>query len=159
MTDSRTAYQRMVDALVLQNVPRDRAEARARELCSDAPAIVTKDPSIAEKAEQKKVMEIFIERGFKCRSTSQSRPSKVTIGIPDLIVSHKTRPIWFWFETKRQVGGVVSEAQAEFAAECQRAGVLWFTGDRFEAQRVADDLIARDDELQAERDAESRIGR
>lgn len=97
------------------------------------PKAIERDKRIREKAEQEAVTKLFRRHGFTVRSTSQARPSKIAIGFPDLFVTHRSRPLAFFWETKRQVGGVVSEAQQEFADDCARCGVRWYTGDRYHA--------------------------
>lgn len=135
------SYQEMVDGLVAQRVPRDQAEARARELCgTPAPDPATlaqahRDAAALEKTEQVEVRKRFVACGFGVYNLSQARAAKQTPGLPDLWLVHRALPIALWWETKRQVGGVHSPAQRGFAAECDRCGVNHGTGDRYDAER------------------------
>lgn len=136
-------YDEVFASLRKLGVAEEKARSRARELCPITPeeqATTERDARVKEKAEQAAVIKLLREHGFTVRSTSQARASKVALGLPDLWCTHKTKPIAFWWETKRQVGGVLSEAQAEFAADCQRVGVGWHSGDRFHAAEVMRDL-------------------
>lgn len=132
---SAFTFAQLVDSMIAQGVPPERAQRFAREQLGDTDEpIVSRNARILEKAEQTAIRKLFIEYGFKVRSTSSVRPSKIAIGFPDLFVTHATMPLGFFWETKRQVGGVVSEAQEEFGADCWRCGIRWYTGDRFDAQ-------------------------
>lgn len=141
-----TEFDRLVSAMTALHVPRPKAEAAARAQLGITgsgadvdPAQCERDGSIAEKAEQLAIVKLFREHGCTVRSTSQARPSKIAIGFPDLFVTHRTLPLAFFWETKRQVGGVVSDAQKDFGADCWRCGVRWYTGDRHDAQRLLDE--------------------
>lgn len=129
-------FDTLVDQLVGRGFARATAEAEIRrqrpELAPD-PAEVQRDAAVREKAEQAAVTKLFREHGFTVRSTSQARPSKIALGFPDLFVTHKRLAIGFFFETKRRVGGVVSDAQQDFANDCARCGISWYTGDRHRA--------------------------
>lgn len=99
-----------------------------------------RDARVLEAEEQKAITKILQKAGFTVRSTSQYRAAKVSPGLPDLIVHHKTQPIFFFWETKRQKGGVMSEFQKDFAADCKRCHVRCYAGDRYELRRVLRDL-------------------
>jgi hypothetical protein len=134
-----SAFEENVGHLTAMGFSRAEAEAAVRTQLRLAPVL---DPherrreDIREKAEQAAVVKLFRMHGFKVRSTSQARASKIAIGFADLFVTHKTLALGFFFETKRQVGGVISEAQKEFAEDCVRCGILWYAGDRYTAQRI-----------------------
>lgn len=134
-------YEEIVNSLVAQRVPRDKAEARARELCgAPAPdpaalAQAARDAAVLEKTEQVEVRKRFVACGFDVYNLSQARAAKQTPGLPDLWFMHRALPIAVWWETKRQVGGVHSEAQRTFAADCDRCKVNYGTGDRYDAER------------------------
>ena len=117
-----------------------RANGIVRAQLTDAElAQQRRDARILEDAEQRAVIKVFREHGFTVRSTSQHRPSKVSIGILDLFCTHTSQPIAFWFDAKRQVGGVISDAQRDFMADCWRCGMKAYAGDRYEAERICRD--------------------
>lgn len=132
-----SAYDEMVSALVAQRVPRDKAEARARELCADAPPPpdLVRDAAILEKEEQAYILKLARAYGFKARSNSQARASKVAVGIGDLILMHRRRGLALWWETKRQVGGKLSPDQLDFEDDCRVCGWTYRSGDRFDFAR------------------------
>jgi hypothetical protein len=134
-------FDAMVQSLRAQGVPLALAETTARrELGIAVPdPAAQRDANVLEKAEQLVVTKTFRAFGFDVYSTSQYRPAKVTPGIPDLWCVHRERPIAFWWETKRQVGGRLSSAQLLFQESCQRCDVGYGTGDRHAA---ADHLVA-----------------
>lgn len=132
-------FDEMVDQLVGMGFPRDRAEAQVRQqfpAIAPAPEKAERDARIREKQEQLAVTKVFLRHGFKVRSTSQARPSKIALGFPDLFVTHKARPFGFFWETKRQVGGALSIDQQAFADDCARCGIRWYTGDRYHAEAL-----------------------
>lgn len=90
-----------------------------------------KRANVLEKDEQWVITKMARAIGFTVRSTSQARASKVAPGIPDLILSHRDRQFFGFWETKRQVGGKLSTAQIEFAEDCHTAGVACGSGDRY----------------------------
>jgi hypothetical protein len=100
-----------------------------------------KSARIREVEEQRAVVKIFREAGCKVYTTSEPRRKKSSAGVPDLWVVHMQSGNAWWFETKRQVGGVVSELQQEFAAECWQCGVYWFSGDRHKAAELARSFV------------------
>lgn len=112
--------------------------AAARELCIPLSAFDEADAGVLEKQEQSEIRKLLIAYGFRVYNLSQSRASKVGIGIPDLWFAHQRLPIAGWCEVKRQRGGVVSRAQQEFRDECVRAGVVHILGDRY---AVVDKLL------------------
>jgi hypothetical protein len=91
-----------------------------------------------EKAEQLEVQKVFRAFGGRVYSLSQARASKQTPGLGDLFVVFPEL-VSFWFETKRQKGGRVSEAQQEFHDLCNRT----ITGSRhyIGGRREAEDLV------------------
>lgn len=133
------SYDAILNGLLAAGWPRTVAERRARE---EAPATAPnnqRDARVLEKAEQHEVMKLFRAYGFVIYSLSQPRATKQSPGLPDLWCVHTRRPIAYWWETKRQVGGEHSPAQLEFRAHCLRCGVGYGTGDRYAA---AEHLIA-----------------
>lgn len=136
-----TQFDQLVDNLVGRTgIPRDRAEVIIAQNRPDlAPKLSDaereRDARIRENAEQVEVIKLFRRYGFKARSTSQSRPSKIALGIPDLILVHRARGFALFWETKRQVGGVQSEEQQEFESDCRLAGWTYRMGDRYDAAR------------------------
>jgi hypothetical protein len=138
---SLLTFDAMVQSLRAQGVPLALAETTARrELRLPAPdPAAQRDANVLEKAEQAEVTKTYRAFGFDVYSTSQYRAAKVTPGIPDLWCVHRERPIAFWWETKRQVGGRLSPAQLLFQESCQRCDVGYGTGDRHAA---AEHLVA-----------------
>lgn len=54
-----------------------------------------------EREVQSEVVQFFRGHGCVVRSLSQYRASMVSVGIPDLHISHPKKGYWFWFEVKR----------------------------------------------------------
>lgn len=156
-------YDALVQALQREtHIDRARAEAivranlraRGEPVPHDErdPATVERDARVLEKAEQTEIVKLFRAHGFKVYSLSQARAAKQTPGLPDLWVTKSweitqnsggriygdgaksTRHVAFWWESKRQVGGVLSTAQQEFRDECLAAGVAHCVGDRYAAR-------------------------
>jgi hypothetical protein len=107
------------------------------------PAEVERDESIWEEAEQLACLKMLRAYNLKVYVTSQKRRAKVSPGIPDLICSKRDRALFFFWETKRQVGGRLSAEQVEFAADVTayydrwsglggRIPPLYGSGDRFD---------------------------
>jgi hypothetical protein len=94
------------------------------------------DPSILEKREQTEIYKLFRAYGFHVRNLSQARASKQAPGLGDAWVVHRERPIAFWWESKRQVGGKLSPAQVEMRDDCARCRVAYHHGDRHDAARL-----------------------
>lgn len=140
------AFDEMVSSMVALGVPRAKAEATARTemhrrgLGPLLPPEPTLDERKLEKEEQHEISRLFRAYGFKVRSTSQARASKVAPGLPDLFVTHLTRPIAFWWESKRQVGGKLDPAQEEFRDDCLRCQIPWASGHRYDAAQLLVDL-------------------
>jgi hypothetical protein len=116
---------------------RDRAEliVRANPHTFDAPPSTepAKDASILEQREQLEIYKLFRAYGFKVKNLSQARASKQAPGLGDAWILHRDRPIAFWWESKRQVGGELSPAQIEMRDDCWRCGVRYYSGDRYAA--------------------------
>lgn len=129
-------FTAIVDGLVAQGVRRDRATAIAqRELKLGTVDHISVVRGADEQAVQTNVTRLFRAHGFHVYSLSQARASKQTPGLPDLWVAHQSRPVAFWFETKRSEGGRYSLAQLEFRDECERCGVGYATGDYAAAEQ------------------------
>lgn len=130
-------YQAMVEALVAQRVPRGKAEARARELCADAPATVPAalDPLLLEKDEQAFCYDLLRAYGFKVRNLSQARATKQAPGLGDAWLVHLRLGVALWWETKRQVGGELSPDQVEMEADCRACGITYRYGSRYDLAR------------------------
>lgn len=126
-------YDALVGGLVGAGVPRERAEAQARRELRIPAVSEERDSAALEKEEQAEITKTFRAFGFVVRNLSQPRATKQAPGIPDLWVTHGTRPLAFWWETKRQVGGRFSPAQIDFARDCKRCGVGYGAGDRHAA--------------------------
>ncbi len=133
----------IVSHLVSLGFSKEVAEAEAREQLGLAPrSLLTadRDELVLEKEEQAEISKLFRAYGFDVKNLSQARPTKQAPGVPDLIATHRELPIWFWWESKRQVGGEYSPAQIAFRDDCRRCGVGWGGGDRYDA---AEYLVAR----------------
>src|SRR3990167_2417162 len=88
-----------------------RQAAIAQGACSvspPSPSHIAKAAKALEKEEQAACIKIFRAAGCAVYTTSQYRPSKVSAGIPDLWVVHEGTRRAFWFECKKQSGGVMS---------------------------------------------------
>lgn len=132
-------FESAVRELVGMGFDRAVAEAQVRgQMRIDAPpaASLSLGASADEKREQAEVVKLFRAYGGKVYSLSQARASKQTPGLPDLWVVFNGIRRAFWFETKRQVGGRLSDAQREFGIECTTAGVSWYVGDRRTAAEI-----------------------
>jgi hypothetical protein len=86
--------------------------------------------NVLEKEEQRECVKIYRAHGCVVYSTSQARASKVSAGIPDLLVFAPRVGVFFVHEIKRSAGGVPSSAQAEFQSLCFGCGVRYVIGDR-----------------------------
>jgi hypothetical protein len=88
-----------------------------------------------EKAEQLEVRKVFRAFGGIVHSLSQARASKQAAGLGDLFVVFEGLAS-FWWETKRQIGGRVSDAQQEFHERCNGVpnGSRHYIGGRKEAE-------------------------
>lgn len=136
-------FDRLVSSIMAAtNVSRERAIEVAKlnrpDLMTEAGATMAKierDARIREREEQAFISDMARGYGFTVRNLSQYRPSKVATGIGDLILVHRARGIGLWWETKRQVGGVQSEDQREFEADCRLVGWTYRIGDRFDFAR------------------------
>jgi hypothetical protein len=129
-------YETTVATLVDRGVPRDKAEARAREIYPDIAAQldaqVERKANVLEKHEQLRIRQIATIAGCKVRTLSQPRATKQSPGLPDLWIVHLGRGLGFWWETKRQVGGARSPDQMEFAADCETTHTPYGFGDRYD---------------------------
>lgn len=131
-------YDAFVAQLKAAGVARDAAEREAIRRYPMALREITVSAQhramILEKEEQHEIARLFREFGFTVRHLSQARASKQSPGLPDLWVTHRELPIAFWWESKRQVGGKLSDVQVEFRNDCLRTGVGYGTGDRYAAR-------------------------
>lgn len=92
--------------------------------------------NVLEKEEQREIRKLFKAFGFTVYSLSQARASKQTPGLADLYCVHRDQPIALWFETKRQHGGRLSDAQREFQEGNNRCGIRSVVGDRYTARTL-----------------------
>jgi len=102
--------------------------------------IETAAENVLERQEQAYIARVLREFGFTVRSTSQARASKVTPGLPDLLLFHREKRFFAFFEVKRADGGRVSPAQQEFAEDCAATATAHFIGDRCVAHQLLVDL-------------------
>lgn len=120
-----SSYEAIVAGLVALNVPREKAEARARELVG-LPAAGIDTPSEAEMREQ--LEEYHVEEGdkllralgFEVVRLSQVRRSKIHPGLPDRRYYHRRRGFAFWWEAKAEWGKQRPDQRAfqEMAEAC-----------------------------------------
>lgn len=122
------------------NCDRARAESIVRAnphvAHPPAPQLLERDASVLEQKEQHEIYKLFRAYGFKVRNLSQARASKQAPGLGDAWMVHRDRPIAFWWESKRQVGGELSPAQIEMRDDCLRCDVDYRSGDRFAAAEL-----------------------
>jgi hypothetical protein len=86
--------------------------------------------------------QVFEKAGCAVYSTSQRRRSRVSAGIPDLIVfGPPGHPFHLYFEVKAGRGRL-SEAQHKFALHCERANVRCEAGGEVAARRILKLLLA-----------------
>lgn len=116
-------------------------EAMAASMTPEQIAAEQKREDVLEKKEQHEIVKRL--RVVRCDvwPTSSNKRAKIRPGFPD---------IWFfgppgsnlagWWESKRQVGGRLSEAQVDFQKRCKDSGTIHGYGDRYDAERF---LIAR----------------
>jgi hypothetical protein len=71
--------------------------------------------------------------GFRVWQTSQPQRAMMSPGLPDLVVFHPRRKLFFFWETKA-AGGKLSEAQLDFLAACAACGVPHGYGGLAEAK-------------------------
>jgi len=140
LVSALTPFDVALAGMIAQGIPREKAAAALRANPAFAPAIAEtrtdeRRDLVLEKAEQLEVVKRFRVCGFAVYNLSQYRPSKVTPGIPDLWLMNPARRVGLFWECKRQVGGRFSPAQIEFATGCRDAGVLYGSGDRYDAER------------------------
>lgn len=87
-----------------------------------------------EKGEQGVIVKLFTSVGCRCEVTSQTRPSKVALGLPDLWVWGPAGKLWaFWWESKSGPDWHFTEDQLGWAERCARTNALYGAGDRFAA--------------------------
>ena len=98
----------------------------------------TGDEARLEKAEQLEVQKVFRAFGARVYWLSQARAAKQTPGLGDLFVIFPAL-VSFWWESKRQKGGRISEAQQEFHELC--TGVREGSWHYFGGRREAEDLV------------------
>jgi hypothetical protein len=99
-------------------------------------SIAAKREDLLEREEQAFIYKLFRGYGFMVRNLSQARASKQAPGLGDAWCTHKTQPIAFWWESKRQIGGKLSADQIEMRDDCLRCGVGYHSGDRHDAARL-----------------------
>lgn len=81
--------------------------------------------------EQREVVKVFHRFGCRSESTSQTRQSKVAVGIPDLWVWLLPRA--GWFEVKSGDDWRFSNPQLEWAERCLATSTPYGCGDRYSA--------------------------
>lgn len=119
---------------------------------------ITRPPT--EKAVQAQICALYRLAGCRIYSTSQYRPSHVSVGIPDLLVRHPARGVSWWFEVKTyQPRGFswndratwhpkpLAPAQVVFATEAIQCGERHYWGGLPAAEDALIDLglAMRDD--------------
>lgn len=123
-------FDAIVAGLVALHVPREKAEARAREICG-APAIETPDEAaMREQLEERHVEEgdkLLRALGFEVVRLSQVRRSKIHPGLPDRRYYHRRRGVAFWWEAKAEWGQQRPE-QREFQTMAEACGERYVAG-------------------------------
>lgn len=123
--------ERLVTQLVNAGVPRDRAEARAREefglktqleeLRDEADAEALEDEIVEEGDRMMKALGFFVIR------LSQKRAAKITAGVPDRRYYHADRRIVLWWEAKAAWGRQRPD-QRVFQELCDKVGDPYVLG-------------------------------
>lgn len=135
-------YDRFVAALLAKGVPREKAEAVAREnLGIPAPSALALEER-REKEEQRACWKIFRAHGCEVFWLSQARASKQTPGLADMFVFAPRYNAAWWFETKRPVGGIQSKVQQRFEELCHQCGVRYIIGGQAEAYAILREIGA-----------------
>ncbi len=88
-----------------------------------APRLPAKRP--LERDVQRQIVQIARMAGCTVLTTSQVRPSMVSVGLPDLLIFGPQS--FAWFEVKRP-GGKLSADQARFRDLCYRCGLTFVSG-------------------------------
>jgi hypothetical protein len=84
---------------------------------------------------------VFEKAGCTVYSTSQRRRSRVSAGVPDLIVfGPPGAPFHLYFEVKAG-RGKLSGAQRQFALHCQRSGIEFDCGGETAARQMLKHLL------------------
>lgn len=132
---SRFTPEEVERLLISQGIRPDLAKKHARlefGLPEEEPE-PARDERVLEREEQAEIVKLLKAFRFRVYSTSQYRASKVSLGFPDLWCMHEMQPLAFWFEVKRQSGGMYYSEQTEFGEFAVRCGVGYHTGDRYHA--------------------------
>lgn len=93
------------------------------------------DPRVLEKDEQRACLRLYRAFGCAVYWLSQARESGQTAGLPDLWIFHVRLGCKTWHEVKRQVGGALRPAQAEFQRYALATDTPYLAGDRSAAAR------------------------
>lgn len=84
--------------------------------------------------EQREVVKVFLRFGCRAESTTQTRRSKVALGIPDLWTWLLPIGRAGWFEVKSGSDWRFSNPQLEWAERCLTTHTPYGCGDRFAAE-------------------------
>lgn len=90
-------------------------------------------PRRPEAIAQSRATALYRAVGCTVLSTSQTRKSRVAIGLPDLLVLHPRSGRAFWHEVKAP-GGRVSPAQLDVHDTMRQAGLTVIVGDERAAE-------------------------
>lgn len=141
----------------LQGIAKQQLAAQRRA----AIALPPEDDAAREKATQADCVRVLRALGATVHTTSQSRAAKVTPGLPDIWFAFPQHRLAGWWETKRPRGGVYSDAQVAFAADCLACGIPWGGGPRavLEAYLIERGVAVRmpGGELEATRPTRARL--
>jgi hypothetical protein len=95
-----------------------------------------KREDVLEKEEQREIIKRFRAVGCDVWSTSSNKRAKIRPGFPDIwAFGPAGSNLAFWWESKRQKGGRLSEAQLDFQKRCKDSGTIHGYGDRYDAER------------------------
>ncbi len=89
--------------------------------------MVWRTPPQPEKAVQAQIVQALRALGCHVSATSQTRPSRQALGLPDLWVMHPGWRLYCWIEVKRPSLGRLSPAQRAWHAIARDAGVPLLT--------------------------------
>lgn len=106
-------------------------ESRRRDNAGSTPAVA----DISWQEMEARCRAVFEKAGCTVYSTSQRRKSKVSAGLPDLVVfGPPGRPFMTFWETKHGKGKL-SDGQRKFALHCQRTGTQFQCGGEHVARQ------------------------
>lgn len=133
MTSALSEFDQLVAQMVAIKIPRDKAEAAARQQLGIQPKSALeqlRDDALVAELEDDVVAEgdrMMRALGFDIVRFSQKRRSKVTEGIPDRRYYHRRRRLFVWWEAKSATGRQRPD-QREFQILCDDTGDPYVLG-------------------------------